>query len=722
MADMIKQLAKRLEISEAAARAAAELLDAGNTVPFIARYRKEKTGGLDDEKLRALERELASLRQLEERREDILRLIGEQGLLTPDLERQIREAESVTKLEDIYLPYRPKRRTRAMIAREAGLLPLAQALKSPDVSWPEVRALARKLAGSEAFPDEEKALGGASDILAEALAESLPVRERLRKKLKREAFAVSQAKRKEEASVYEHYYDFSCPWHKLKGYQVLALNRGEKEGWLKVSVDDGETDAERELMGFFRDQPAKRPIFKELCRDCWKRLLKPSLETELRNEKTAEAHEEAMRIFSENLRAALLAPPLRGKVLLALDPGFRNGCKLAVTDAQGKVLDTGTIYPLPPQNRAEDAARQIEGLCALYHVDALALGNGTATRETENFLKKSLRGEAASLPLLIVNEAGASVYSASELASKEFPDLDVARRSAVSLARRVQDPLAELVKVEPKALGLGQYQHDMNQKALEERLDRVVEDCVNLVGCDLNTASAELLQHIAGIGGKLADNIVAYREENGAFASRAELKKVPRLGPKAFEQCAGFLRIPGGREFLDNTSVHPESYPAAKSLLRKLGLRPDPERPQLTEDLAALLPPAARDETAAALGIGRPTLDDILEAMSKPGRDPRSLRTLETRSSLAESIEDLKPGMRLPGVVRNVTAFGAFVDIGVHQDGLVHISELSDQFVQNPSAVARSGQKVEVVVLDVDVRKKRISLSMKPSRLKASAK
>lgn len=717
MDQLIKHLAGRLGVKPAAAEAAVLLLDGGNTVPFIARYRKEQTGGLDDQSLRALERELDSYRRLEARREDILRLLDEQGVLSRELEEAVRAADSLTALEDLYRPYRPKRRTRASAAKEAGLLPLALALKDPEVSYRDLLLKAEKAAGSEAYPTAEAALGGASDILAEALAESPAVRGRMRRLLQQEGRMTAKAKKK-EPSVYENYYDFSADFRKLKGYQVLALNRGEREGFLRLGLEEGPRDPGRDMEGFFRRTPDKAPLIETLCQDAWKRLLKPSLENELRSAKTEEANEEAMQIFSANLRSALMAPPLRGKTVLALDPGFRNGCKYAAADPTGAVLETGHIYPLPPQNRPEEAARQLSEAISRNGVQVLALGNGTATRETEHFLREHLLSEEEDLPLLIVNEAGASVYSASAAAAEEFPEMDVSLRSAVSLARRLQDPLAELVKVEPSALGLGQYQHDMDPKALALRLDRVTEDCVNEVGCNLNTASAALLSHIAGIGEKLAQNIVAYREENGPFRNRQELLQVPRLGEKAFLQCAGFLRIPDGDEFLDNTSVHPESYPAARALIDRFfpeGFSPDKAK---EKNLGERLSRDEKARLADELGIGLPTLLDIIEALAKPGRDPRALRELPERSEKVRSIEELRAGMILPGVVRNVTAFGAFVDIGVHQDGLVHISELADRYVRNPVDFVQSGAYVKVKVLEVDPKKKRISLTMRPSKLK----
>lgn len=699
-----RQLADLLDINLKAISTTVGLLDSGNTVPFIARYRKDMTGGMSDDTLRELERQLQRLRQLEERRSDVVRLIEEQGLMVPELQVQINKATTTTELDDLYRPFRPKRRTRASIAREAGLMPLAQAIKNPDVPLADVKRMAAKLGNTEAFSDAEAAIGGASDILAESLAETPQVRALLRERMQRETRITSQQKQ-EGDSVYRLYYEFTENWHRLKGYQILAINRGEQEGWLKVSLDDERLDSTTLLLRFFRTRTDKSSLIESICEDCWKRLLRPSLETELRNEQTKRAHEEAMMIFSANLRATLLAPPLRDEVVLALDPGYRNGCKLAVCDRQGSVLDTAVIYPLPPQSRVSESKNVLWKLVQNNNVDVLALGNGTATRETEQFARQFLEEAGLDIPLLIVNESGASVYSASEEAANEFPDLDVSLRSSVSLARRVQDPLAELVKIEPRALGVGQYQHDMNQKELSARLDNVVEDCVNEVGCDLNTASAALLSHIAGINRTIATNIVEWREANKRFKNRKELKKVPRLGPKAFEQCAGFLRITDGDEALDRTSVHPESYGPTKLLMKRYGIQSigDVEDIVITQELA--------DE----LGVGRLTLQDIVEAMKKPGLDPRKIRKLIERDQTIQDMSDLRPGMILPGIVRNVTAFGAFIDIGVHQDGLVHISELSDQFVHNVAAVVAAGQEVQAVVLTVDQDKKRISLSLKPS-------
>lgn len=702
--NILRRLAGLLNIDLKAVSKTVALLDSGNTVPFIARYRKDETGGMSDNTLRELERELQRIRQLEERRSDVIRLIDEQGKMLPELLKAIKNAATATELEDLYRPFRPKRRTRASVAREAGLLPLAQAIKDPDVRLTDVSRLAAKLGTTEAFEDADAAIGGASDILAEALAETPQVRALLREGMLQDSRLTAKQKQKGD-SVYRLYYEFSEGWRRLKGYQILAINRGEQEGWLRVSVDDERLESTALLMRYFRAGADKASLIKAVCEDCWKRLLKPSLETELRNEQTKKAHEEAMTIFSANLRATLLAPPLRDKIVLAMDPGFRNGCKLAVCDRQGGVLDTAVIYPLPPQSKVNESQNVLKQMIQENGVDVLALGNGTATRETEQFARRFMEETGLDIPLLIVNESGASVYSASEEAANEFPDLDVSLRSSVSLARRLQDPLAELVKIEPRALGVGQYQHDMNQKELASRLDSVVEDCVNEVGCDLNTASVALLSHIAGINRTLAVNIVKWRDANTRFRNRSELKKVPRLGPKAFEQCAGFLRIADGDEDLDRTSIHPESYAAAKQLIKKHNI-------QSIED-ARNIP--VTQELADDLGVGRMTLQDIVEAMQKPGLDPRKIRRLIERDQTIQDMTDLRPGMVLPGIVRNVTAFGAFIDIGIHQDGLAHISELSDQFVTDVAAVVAAGQEVQAAVLSVDVEKKRISLSLKPS-------
>lgn len=711
-------LAAEMQLPLPIVEATVSLLDDGNTVPFIARYRKEATGEMDDQLLRSLSEKLVKLRLLEERRAEVRRLIAEQDKLTPELEKSIAAALSPAALEDLYRPFRPKRRTRGMMARERGLEPLAEAMRAPHRKRAEVlQRAATALDPEQGLENVDDALAGAMDILAEDLSDDAKVRARLRSLLWREG-QLSTRQKQEGDSVYRLYYDYSEPLSRVKGHRTLAINRGEREGWLQVKLELPEAGALQILTAVFQVSADKEDWIQSLCADAWKRLLFPSLETEIRHQLTESAEDEAMGLFATNLRATLLAPPLREHTVLAFDPGYRNGCKLAVTGPHGEVLATGHIYPLPPQAKVEDSRRTIERLIKQHRVEVLALGNGTATRETEAFIRAYLQDRGLNLPLVLVNEAGASVYSASPLAAEEFPDMDVSLRSSVSLARRLQDPLAELVKIDPEAIGVGQYQHDMNQKALAAKLGDVVEDCVNRVGCDLNSASRALLSHIAGVTPRLAANIVSYRSENGLFKNRKQLLKVPKLGPKAFEQCAGFLRIPDSDEPLDNTSVHPESYPAARQLLKRLKLNV-PKGSRLSEQ--ALAPKFENENLAVMaqdLGLGLPTLTDIITALEKPGRDSRENLDLSERSSGLSDITDLKAGMKLKGVVRNVAAFGAFVDIGVHQDGLVHISEMADRFIQDPTQLLQAGQRVEVIVLEVDVAKKRISLSMKPSRSK----
>ncbi len=713
-------LAKDMQLALPLVAATVALLDDGNTVPFIARYRKEVTGGMDDQLLRNLAEKLQKVRQLEERREEVLRLIAEQEKLSPELAEAIAAATTAAALDDLYRPFRPKRRTRGMIAREKGLEPVAQAIKDAKLSRAAVLALAEQCLAAQPEAERlslEDALAGAFDILAEDLSDDAALRGKLRSLLWREARL--QSKQKQEGdSVYRLYYDYSEALNRVKGHRTLAINRGEKEGFLQVKIELEREAAEALLRQAFQVPADKAEWIAEIAADAWKRLLFPSLETELRNALTEEAETEAMALFATNLRATLLAPPLREHTVLAFDPGYRNGCKLAVTGPHGEVLATAHIYPLPPQSKTAQSKETIAALIKKHAVEALALGNGTATRETEAFIREYLSESGQNLPLILVNEAGASVYSASPIAAAEFPEMDVSLRSSVSLARRLQDPLAELVKIEPAAIGVGQYQHDMNQKALSAKLGDVVEDCVNQAGCDLNSASAALLSYISGVSDKLAANIVDYRSAKGGFRNRRELLKVPKLGPKAYEQCAGFLRIPESDEPLDNTSVHPESYTAARGLLATLGIK-TAKNGKLGEQKLSPLPAHIKaTDLAKELGIGLPTLEDIILALEKPGRDSRENLELSERSSGVNEIGDLKPGMKLKGVVRNVAAFGAFVDIGIHQDGLVHISEMADRFVQDPTQVVQAGQRVEVQVLEVDAAKKRISLSMKPSRLK----
>lgn len=735
-------IAKELGVSSTSVAAAIGLLNEGNTVPFIARYRKEVTEGLDDQQLRKLEQRLKALQQLENKRSDVLRLIEAQDQLTPELQREIEAADSVTHLEDLYRPYRPKRRTRASVAREQGLAPLADLLRQEESTKGSLHLLALELVDAEkGVPTEKTAIQGALDIVAEELSDDPRLRQALRKQLlntgciyskRKTAKIKSQAKGKEDSqeaigkataktdktdktdrySVYDAYADFSEPLRNTRGHRILALNRGEKEGYLKVGVKIEDQEAINIIRCNLPANLEMDSLLDEVAEDSWKRLLHPSLETEIRNELTSKAQDEAMIIFAKNLRDTLMAPPLRHHTVLALDPGYRTGCKLAVTDPNGGVLATSQIYPVKPREDVTGASRILDELISQHSVQVLALGNGTATRETEAFVRRYLQERELNLPLIIVNEAGASVYSASELAAEEFPDLDVSLRSAISLARRLQDPLAELVKIEPAAIGVGQYQHDMDQKALYVSLAAVVEDCVNEVGVDLNSASPSLLAYVSGITSTVAKNIHAYRETNGSFESRSELLKVSRLGPKAYEQCAGFLRILDGHEPLDATSVHPESYDAARWLLKRL----DIHHWTGIEEISQQANEIGIDKLASEFQVGVPTLKDIVEALEKPGRDSREDLDLTQRSSEVSEIEDLRVGMRLPGIVRNVAAFGVFVDIGVHQDGLVHVSEIADRFISDPFTVVSVGERVEVIVIGVELERNRISLSMKPSR------
>ncbi len=712
MTDYAKQIAAELGLPEARAAAAIALIDDGNTIPFIARYRKEATGSMDDQALRRLDERLAYLRGLDKRREEVAGGIEAQGAMTPELQKALDAAATLAELEDLYRPYKPKRKTRASVARARGLDPLADWLLE---QRPDGDALA-EAAGyiNEEVPDAEAALAGARDILAEAASDDARLRGELRRFYNAFGLVKSRAA-KQEDSVYALYYDFSEPVSKIAGHRVLALDRGEREGFLKVTV---EVDAERaaalavRLFAGAKPGPAAAEV-RAAVLDGYSRLIHPSLERELRAALTEKAAEGAIALFGENLRQLLLQPPIRGKVAMGLDPGYRMGCKVAVVDATGKVLDTAVVYPVPEFKRVEQAKNTVRALIQKHKVEIIAIGNGTAGRETEQFAAGLIREMGGGVQYMVVSEAGASVYSASKLAAEEFPQYDVNLRSAVSIARRLQDPLAELVKIEPKAVGVGQYQHDMPQKRLEEALDGVVEDCVNTVGVDLNTASAPLLSRVAGLTGATAKNIVAYREERGAFASRAQLKKVKGLGPKAFEQCAGFLRLPGAKNPLDATAVHPESYPAATALLDACGLAAKDIGGPAMAGLPARAGEVGMARLAELTGAGEPTLRDILAELQRPGRDVRDELPPPLLRSDVMGIEDLKPGMELAGTVRNVIDFGVFVDVGVHQDGLVHISQLSDRFIKHPTQAVRVGQVVRVRVLEVDVKKKRIALSMK---------
>ena len=685
-----------------------QLLDEGNTIPFIARYRKELHGAMDDTTLRNLETKLRYLRSLQERREEVLRAMESQGKLTPALRRAVEAAGTLAEVEDLYRPYRPKRRTRATVAREKGLEPLAAELFRQDGRAPTL--LAKGYINPELGVETvEEALAGASDILAEEISDDAAIRKDLRQLMARRAVLTSRAVSPETDSVYRLYYDFSCPAAQLQGHQILALNRGEKEGFLKLSLDlPGAQGAALVCRHALKPQKTVSAFVKAAAEDAYARLIAPAAERELRNDLTGRASEGAIQNFSLNLKPLLLQPPVKGAVTMGLDPGYRNGCKVAVVDPTGRVLDTAGVYLTGSQKKQEEARARLLSLIQTHGVRHIAIGNGTASRETEALTADLIR-QMPEVSYMIVNEAGASVYSASPLAAEEFPEYDVNLRSAVSIARRLQDPLAELVKIEPQAIGVGQYQHDMPQKRLTEALEAVVEDCVNAVGVDVNTASPSLLAQVAGLNATTARNIVAYREANGPFTGRKQLLKVPKLGPKAFQQCAGFLRVPESRELLDHTGVHPESYPAAEQLLQLLGLRKGESLAGLCQKVDAL----GWEEAASACGVGVPTLRDMARELEKPGRDPRQELPAPLLRRDVMAIRDLKPGMVLTGTVRNVIDFGAFVDIGVHQDGLVHISQVTNRFIRHPSEVVHVGDVVQVAVLEVDEKRGRISLTMK---------
>ena len=705
-------IAKEFNVREDYVANIIALLDEGNTIPFIARYRKEMHGAMDDQLIRQIADKLEYLRNLDARREEVRKLIEAQGNLSEEVSAALDKAATLAEIDDIYRPFRPKRKTRASVAREKGLEPLAQALLLNQKLGKSPLELAQAFVDAEkGVEDAEAALQGAKDIIAEEVSDNAEVRKRVRNLVRIHGSIQSvRVKEDEEAenSVYATYYDFTQPVDKLQGHRVLALNRGEKEGFLKVDL---QADPSRPLNVirslYVQGSNACSVLVQEACEDAYSRLIYPSIEREIRAELTEKASEDAIQLFGVNLRQLLMAPPVKGKVAIGLDPGYRTGCKVAVVDQTGKVLDTAVIYPTHGEGQEKRSAQTLKDKILKWGVDMIAIGNGTASKETELFCVKVLREVPRKVSYMVVSEAGASVYSASKLAAEEMPDFDLTLRSAVSIARRLQDPLAELVKIEPKAIGVGQYQHDMPQKKLEAALDGVVEDCVNSVGADLNTASPALLSHISGLSSTVCKNIVAFREENGSFESRAQLKKVPKLGPKAFEQCAGFLRVPGGKEPLDNTAVHPESYKAAKALLKHLGAVPgDPalEEKAKAADLSSL---------AKELEVGEPTLRDILKELAKPGRDPRDELPPPLLREDVLDMKDLKEGMTLQGTVRNVIDFGAFVDIGVHQDGLVHVSQISNKFIKHPSEILKVGDVVTVKVLGVDLKKKRISLTMK---------
>ena len=710
MIDIEAKLSSELGVEKWQVTAAVQLIDEDNTIPFIARYRKEKTGALNDEVLRKLYERLIYLRNLEDKKQQVIATIRDQGKMTEALLKQIEEAQTQVVVDDLYRPYRPKRRTRAMIAKEKGLEKLAAAVMAQNLGHPVEEEAADYVSEEKGVADVKEALEGASDILAESIADTAAYRMWIRQQFEKEGRLVSEAKDDKEKSVYEMYYHFAEPVSKIAGHRVLAINRAEKEKMVNVTIEV----PEEKLIGWLKRQVVhqKNPYTTEMmeaaAEDSYRRLIAPAVEREVRNALTEKAEEGAMTVFGKNLKQLLMQPPIKGQTVLGWDPAFRTGCKLAVVDPTGKVLDTVVIYPTEPQKKIDQAKEVLRKLVRKYGITLISLGNGTASRESEQVIVDFLKEIPEKVAYVIVSEAGASVYSASKLATEEFPNFDVGQRSAASIAKRLQDPLAELVKIDPKAIGVGQYQHDMNQKKLSEVLSGTVEDCVNKVGVDLNTASASLLEYISGISKNVAKNIVAYREENGRFDNRKQLLKVPKLGPKAYEQCAGFLRISDGSQPLDNTGVHPESYEAVEKLLSELGVEPDKLRegslPIRIEDY---------EKMAAKLSIGEITLHDIVHELRRPGRDPREDMPKPVLRTDVLEMKDLKPGMILKGTVRNVIDFGVFVDIGVHQDGLVHISQLTNKkFVRHPMEIVSVGDVVEVKVMSVDLAKKRIQLTM----------
>lgn len=712
---MIDEIAKQLSIPKTKVKAAVSLLDEGNTIPFISRYRKEMTGELDENQLRDIEEKLQYLRNLEARKQEVLRLIDEQGKLTDELAKAINSSVKLQEIEDLYRPYRQKRKTRASVAKEKGLEPLADWLLAQSSPASPLAEAANYIDTEKGVESAEDALAGAKDIIAEQFADDAKFRTWIRTFTFSNGILRTVAKDVEAESVYEMYYNYHEPIGKLPSHRILAINRGEREEILKVSF---ELDSEKIEQYMHRQvvkkdaPPAIAQVLDEVIADSYKRLIAPSIEREVRGELTDKAEAHAITIFSENLRNLLLQPPVRGKRVLGVDPAFRTGCKLAVIDDIGKMLEVGVCYPTAPHHKTAEAEKQISKLIDTYDIELIVIGNGTASRETEQFIADLIKkhSKGSELKYIIVNEAGASVYSASKLAAEEFPDLDVAERSAVSIARRLQDPLAELVKIEPKAIGVGQYQHDVSQKRLDETLTGVVESAVNHVGVDVNTASASLLSYVSGVNATIAKNIVKYRDENGRFVKRAQLQKVPRLGAKSFEQCIGFLRIVEGEQVLDNTPIHPESYHVVKALLKELGMK---EQAVGTEQLASELKALDLEQTAAKLEVGVPTLKDIVDSLLRPGRDPREELPAPIFHTDVLNIEDLNKGMELHGTVRNVIDFGAFVDIGLKNDGLVHISQLSDRFVKHPMDVVSVGDTVTVWVLDVDMKRNRVGLTMK---------
>ena len=716
MVNINQKLTEELGVKKWQVEAAVKLIDEGNTIPFISRYRKEATGSLNDEQLRQLFERLTYLRNLEEKKEQVLASIEEQGKLTEELRRQIMEAETLVVVDDLYRPYRPKRRTRATIAKEKGLEPLAALITMQKTSEPIEESAKAYISEEKGVATVEEAIAGAKDIIAEYISDEADYRIYLRNFTTKQGKLISTAKDADTESVYEMYYDFEEPVNKLAGHRILALNRGEKEKILQLKIEVPEEKAIQflEKKVIHSDNAYTTPILKEAIEDSYKRLIAPAIEREIRSELTEKAEDGAITVFGKNLEQLLMQPPIANKVVLGWDPAFRTGCKLAVVDETGKVLDTTVVYPTAPTTpqKIAQAKETVKKLIHKYGITLISLGNGTASRESEMIIVELLKEIPENVQYMITNEAGASVYSASKLATEEFPQFDVGQRSAASIARRVQDPLAELVKIEPKSIGVGQYQHDLNQKKLSEALSAVVEDCVNKVGVDLNTASAPLLSYISGISSAVAKNIVAYREENGRFKSRKELLKVAKLGPKAFEQCAGFMRIAGGKNPLDSTSVHPESYEVAEKLLEKQGF----SLQDIVEGKLSTLSKTIKDEKKLAqeLNVGEITLKDIIRELEKPGRDPRDEMPKPILRTDVLEMKDLTEGMILKGTVRNVIDFGVFVDIGVHQDGLVHISQITDKkFIKHPLEAVSVGDIVDVKVMSVDVKKKRIQLTMK---------
>ena len=711
--DIMKKIAAELGVRANQVEAAVKLIDEGCTIPFIARYRKEATGALNDEQLRDLYDRLVYLRNLEEKKQTVLASIEEQGKLTEELRSQILAAETQVAVDDLYRPYRPKRRTRATIAKEKGLEPLANILMLQMLKTPVLEEAAKYVDPEKEVATPEEALAGARDILAEFISDNADYRKHIRELTMKKGSLVSAAKDPEAESVYEMYYDYNEPLAKAAGHRTLAINRGEKEKVLTVRIEAPVDDVIRylEKQVITNTQAQTAPILRDVIADAYDRLIAPAIEREIRNDLSEKAEDGAIKVFGKNLEQLLMQPPIKGQVVLGWDPAFRTGCKLAVVDETGKVLDTTVIYPTAPQNKVEEAKAVLKKLISKYHITLISLGNGTASRESEQIIVQLLKEIPVHVQYIIVNEAGASVYSASKLATEEFPNFDVGQRSATSMARRLQDPLAELVKIDPKSIGVGQYQHDMNQKKLSEALSGVVEDCVNRVGVDLNTASASLLEYISGISKAIAKNIVTYREENGAFTARSQLLKVAKLGPKAYEQSAGFMRISDGKNPLDATGVHPESYAATKALLEKMGYTLEDVKNRNVVGISKKI----RDykKLAEELEIGELTLRDIVKELEKPARDPRDDMPKPILRSDVLEMKDLTPGMVLKGTVRNVIDFGAFVDLGVHQDGLVHISQMCDRYIKHPLEVVSVGDIVEVKVLSVDLKKQRIQLTMK---------